>query len=292
MKVKTYLLAAILACVIMFSACQQPGGDTTGSEYMPDMAHSLAYEANHYNYYYHNTWGSEEEYYEMAKPRHPVKGTVPYTAGGAKNGNSIYHYGNSEEERTRAMNEVIDNPFKITESGLATGKELYNTFCATCHGENADGAGYLVREDGGKYPVQPANFLLDEFVDASNGRYYHSIMQGRNLMGAYKDKLSYEERWQVIHYIRSLQAKEKKLVYNQTTNTLNSVDRPAGVIVAEAMHDSDDSSGDAHGATQHEGDDTNHAHEHDGQHDGHGHDHDGEHNHGHDHETKGENEHK
>ena len=70
------------------------------------------------------------------------------------------------------------------------------------------GLGYLVREDGGVYPAQPANFLLEEFVQASEGRYYHSIMYGKNVMGGYADKLSYEERWQVIHYIRSLQAKE------------------------------------------------------------------------------------
>jgi len=247
MKVKTYVLATILACVIMFSACQQAGFNKTGSEYMPDMAHSVAYEANYYNYYYNNTWGSEDEYYELAKPRHPVAGTVPYNASGAKN--PAYAYGNSDKERDRAMAEVIDNPYKITDAGIATGKELYNTFCAVCHGEKADGAGYLVREDGGKYPVQPANFLLDEFIDASNGRYYHSIIHGRNLMGAYKDKLNYEERWQVIHYIRSLQAKEKSLVYNQTTNTLNSVEEPAGVIVAQATHSADaDMGGHSHDA--------------------------------------------
>ena len=47
-------------------------------------------------------------------------------------------------------------------------------------------------------------------------------------MGAYNDKLSYEERWQVIHYIRSLQAKELKVEYTQLLNTLNDIDRPAG----------------------------------------------------------------
>ena len=46
-------------------------------------------------------------------------------------------------------------------------------------------------------------------------------MYGRNVMGAYKDKISYEERWQVIHYIRSLQAKDKKLEYSEQANTLN-----------------------------------------------------------------------
>ena len=53
-------------------------------------------------------------------------------------------------------------------------------------------------------------------------------MYGKNLMGSYADKISYEERWNVIHYIRSLQAKELKLAYNQLENTLNSVDQPAG----------------------------------------------------------------
>jgi hypothetical protein len=40
-------------------------------------------------------------------------------------------------------------------------------------------------------------------------------------MGGYSDKLSYEERWQVIHYIRSLQASSKALFYNEKMNTLN-----------------------------------------------------------------------
>jgi hypothetical protein len=57
-------------------------------------------------------------------------------------------------------------------------------------------------------------------------------MYGKNLMGAYKDKLSYEERWQVIHYVRSLQAKDKGLVYSQLENTLNTIDRPGGEIVS------------------------------------------------------------
>ena len=67
--------------------------------------------------------------------------------------------------------------------------------------------------------------LLDEFVNASNGRLFHAIMYGKNMMGGYKDKLSYQERWQVVHYIRSLQAKDKGLVYNHLENTLNDIDQ-------------------------------------------------------------------
>ncbi len=257
----------LMSVIIMLSlaSCQSPGGESPGSEFMPDMAHSIAYEANYYNYYYNNTWGSEEEYYAFAQPKLPVKGTVPRSANV---GSVPYYYGNTEEERTRATNELIDNPLPITDAGLASSKELYNTYCGICHGEKGDGGGYLVRDDGGKYPVQPANFLLDEFVGASNGRYYHAIMHGKNLMGAYSDKLSHDERWNVIHYIRSLQAKEKKLTYNQLSNTLNSVDRPAGeiaVVEEVEMHD-------AHGHDQHNGHHDHHSHPGEGNHEHHDHD--------------------
>jgi mono/diheme cytochrome c family protein len=113
------------------------------------------------------------------------------------------------------------NPFPIKAASLEQGKELYNIFCSTCHGEKADGNGYLLREDGGKYPAQPANLINEEFTAASNGRFYHSIMYGKNVMGGYADKLSYEERWNVIHYIRSLQAKNVSKVYSEEENTLN-----------------------------------------------------------------------
>ena len=108
-------------------------------------------------------------------------------------------------------------------------------------------------------PAAPANLIEGELATASNGRYYHAIMYGKNVMGAYKDKMSYEERWQVIHYIRSLQAKKLKLVYTAEANTLNdSFGTPMAMIkqvaelpeqdilqnVTEEAHDGEDHGGD------------------------------------------------
>ena len=136
---KKYHFPVLLAMLIYLSACQQPGGNVTGSEYMPDMSHSIAYEANYYNYYVNNTWGSQDEYYNFAKPRLPVKGTVArgYTGdknadyvssdvGFAPSGSVPYYFEDTEEERTRAGLELIDNPYEITEEGLQVGKELYD----------------------------------------------------------------------------------------------------------------------------------------------------------------------
>lgn len=63
----------------------------------------------------------------------------------------------------------------------------------SAHGEKGDGGGYLVRDNGGKYPAQPANLIDSQFVYATNGRYYHTLMYGRNAMGSYADKLSLEQ---------------------------------------------------------------------------------------------------
>ena len=272
-----YKILGIVVLVVLLNACQQPGGESPGSEYMPDMAHSIAYEANYYNYYYNNTWGTEDEYYKYAMPRKPVPGTVPFSNAGhmsiPTNGASMYNYGDTEEERTRAGNDIINNPHPITDAGLAKGKELYGYYCAVCHGDKGDGNGYLAR-DGGAYPVQPAILTSDAFIAASNGQMYHAIVYGKNLMGSYADKLSTDERWEVIHYIRALQAKEKKLVYNQMENTLNLIDRPAGDLsktmlgMKEEHSDHDD-----HGVEGH----------HDSDH-GHGHDHEASDSHDHDHE--------
>ncbi len=227
----------VIGFALIVYSCSPAKGNRTGHEFMPDMVHSTAYEANYYTYYYFNTWGSEDTYKEFAFPRKPVPGTIARGFTGKAttsytiplNGSVPYYYEDTEEERTRAINEIIQNPFPITEAGLQTGKELYEILCGICHGEKGDGAGYLAR-DGSPYPAQPAILTSDEFTTSSNGRFYHAIMYGKNVMSGYADKLSYEERWQVIHYIRSLQAKNKNLVYNEEENTLNEVDIPAAQI--------------------------------------------------------------
>lgn len=280
--------------VILFaSSCSDKAGDYSGSEYMPDMYHSIAYEANLYDYYYYNTWGTEDEYYKSAQPRKPVKGTVPRGAAGGtstkymdgtstKNAIAIpasghvpYYYENTEEERTRASNEMINNPFPITEKGLVSGQTLYNTFCAICHGGAGDGNGWLVDEanPNAVYPAAPANLIEEKFITASNGQLYFAIMHGKNVMGAYADKMSYKERWDVIHHIRALQAGSLKKEYNANINTLNNIDVPYAqvkqVVELEDAHIDGDHS-------NHEGADHNHT-------DHHGESHGAEHKTDHDH---------
>ena len=291
LRIKNLIIVCALA-MVFFTACQSSDGNQTGSEFMPDMAHSVAYEANVRSGYWANTFdkSSVKTRVDLEKARLPVKGTVPRgSAGNTANhekGNGIrlpasgsvpYYYEDTEEERTRAMAEIVNNPIPITAAGLETGKMLYNINCAICHGEKIDGNGWLVDENNANqvYPAAPANFLLDEHINATNGRYYHAIVYGKNVMGGYTDKLSYEERWNVIHYIRSLQAKEKGLAYNNLENTFGAGATPGGspapkMAAAENHHDGEGQ----HATDDHHGEDGN---SHKG--DGHGDDHKDDHGH-------------
>lgn len=194
---------------------------------MPDMAHSVAYEANYTTYYYNNTWGSEEEYRQMAGPRTNVKGTV---ARGylPSQYSSLESFRESADETHAALQDKVHklmsedasltNPIKFAseqelEKTLAHGKQLYTTFCAVCHGEKGNGNGILYNDGNGKYSAKPANLISDDFIASKDGRFLNAILHGKGQMQPHADKLSAYERWEVIHYVRSLQATEKKQEY-------------------------------------------------------------------------------
>ncbi|MCF8237669.1 MAG: cytochrome c [Saprospiraceae bacterium] len=250
----SFLLFGALA-LLSLPACSPASGDETGHEFIPDMVHPVSFESNLYSDYSLNSWDDKSviDRRTLSQPRNPVNGTIARGYAGSRadndailqgsfnantiatpaNGSVPYHYTDTEEERARAMAEITTNPFPVTTNGLERGQQLFTIYCAICHGEKADGAGYLVREDGGLYPAQPANLVSDDFIASSEGRFYHSIMYGRNMMGGYSDKLSYQERWDVIHYIRSLQAKTKGMTYgpsaDMSTDSASPVEASAGM---------------------------------------------------------------
>lgn len=253
-----YAIGAILGVALFawfFSLCSPAGKDKTGHEYMPDMYHPVSYEANQYSAYHWNHWdgandGQTFSKAQLSQPRLKVHGTIPrgytsvyYTDASALdyvrgknasnaiaapiNGGAPFVYANTEDDRIRCEKELVNNPFPITKAGLNKAKPLYDIYCGVCHGTKGDGQGILVTVPDAKYPAAPKNFLGDDMIGSGNGRYYFAVMYGKNVMGSYADKLSFEERWQVIHYIRSLQAKSKGLEYSEMANTLSSIEKPA-----------------------------------------------------------------
>jgi outer membrane protein OmpA-like peptidoglycan-associated protein len=195
---------AVLALALFFYSKCGPQGNFPGREYMPDMGHAVGFEANTFGYYRYNMWGTEQERYEMSKPRTYPEGTIA-------RGKEIYHYEDTDADRARATREIVENPVSFSKKGFERGKQLYGTYCGVCHGAKGDGNGILYNDGNGPYPLAPANLLKDTFKNANDGLIYHAIMYGRNAMGSYKDKLDEEERWLVINYIRNLQGAGPKI---------------------------------------------------------------------------------
>ena len=102
------------------------------------------------------------------------------------------------------------NPVQATEESIAKGKELYldraKGNCIFCHGEN--GAG-----NEANFPRlrrKPADISNKERMSSmTDGEVFWKISKGiRGIMPDSEKKLSEEERWHVVNYVRTL-AKEK-----------------------------------------------------------------------------------
>jgi mono/diheme cytochrome c family protein len=82
---------------------------------------------------------------------------------------------------------------------MSEGAELFRIYCAICHG--ADGAGEgQVSEYFRRIPDLTALYVR-QYPD---GRLYTVIRAGRSNMPGYAESLGVDERWAIVHYIRTL----------------------------------------------------------------------------------------
>jgi len=92
-------------------------------------------------------------------------------------------------------------PFTVTMQVLERGRERYDIFCAPCHGYLGDGEGVIV-EYGMR---QPTSFHDPELRAEPPGYYFDLITYGTRVMPSYAARISPEDRWAIIAYIRALQ---------------------------------------------------------------------------------------
>lgn len=94
----------------------------------------------------------------------------------------------------------MQNPVPANESAVDEGMFQYQKHCKSCHGENGDGKG----ERAGELSVQPTNFTnAGEMSHLTDGELFWKISHGHRPMPAFESKLTEQERWQVVDYIRT-----------------------------------------------------------------------------------------
>jgi mono/diheme cytochrome c family protein len=113
-------------------------------------------------------------------------------------------------DKTDSVGALLANPLLPTPEVLAMGKKKFLTFCSPCHGNFGAGDSRLA----GQFP-NPPTLHSDKVRQWPDGSIYHVISVGQNVMPAYQYQVTREERWAIVHYVRTLQralnAKESDL---------------------------------------------------------------------------------
>jgi mono/diheme cytochrome c family protein len=139
-------------------------------------------------------------------PRNTVPGTVPIT-GGEADWSAEWSVANT------ATADKLVNPL-AGQPASDRGDSTFHSFCGVCHG--VAGAG-----DGPVGPkVAAPSLLTPRAMGYSDGYLYSIIRYGRGVMPRYGDKVRGETRWEVVNYVRQLQAAAK--------STADSTARAAG----------------------------------------------------------------
>jgi mono/diheme cytochrome c family protein len=94
----------------------------------------------------------------------------------------------------------LKNPFPPTAEALAGGMQVYANHCRSCHGPYGDGKG----DKAAELSVAPGDFTnawkMNQLTD---GELYWQTTHGRRPMPSFVTKLTEQQRWEVVDYIRT-----------------------------------------------------------------------------------------
>src|SRR6476660_932 len=107
---------------------------------------------------------------------------------------------------------ALKNPLASTPETLSVGKRAYDTNCAACHGNVAQGAAKvgiaisIIAEQGGKQPPDLTDNQWDH--GSTDGEIFTVIKRGvpPTMMAGWEGRLSDTEIWSVVNYLRAVAA--------------------------------------------------------------------------------------
>jgi mono/diheme cytochrome c family protein len=77
---------------------------------------------------------------------------------------------------------------------------VYADKCAHCHGDTGKGDG----RDASRYDPAPMDFTdAKRMSEATDGELFYKISEGKKPMPVFKNKLSEDQRWELVLLIRS-----------------------------------------------------------------------------------------
>jgi mono/diheme cytochrome c family protein len=132
--------------------------------------------------------------------RPQVEGTVEYNRG-ILAATSSGVAGREREAGRLAAERAAAIPYPITMELLRRGRERFDIYCAPCHSRLGDGDGMIARRG---FP-HPPSYHIDRLRNAPDRHFYDVMTNGYGVMYPYRDRVSPEDRWAIVAYIRALQ---------------------------------------------------------------------------------------
>jgi mono/diheme cytochrome c family protein len=106
----------------------------------------------------------------------------------------------------------LKNPLQPTAPVLKSASDVYADKCAHCHGDTGKGDG----SDASRYDPTPMDFTdAKRISQATDGELFYKISEGKKPMPVFKNKLTEDQRWELVLLIRTF----AKSATPPTTNT-------------------------------------------------------------------------
>ena len=175
-----YKITLLFGITILVSSCHNNAAPNY--QYFPNMYESVGYE----------TYSESDAFKNGIEAQLPAEGTV-------NRGFEPFEYENSTEGYELAKAN-LKSPLDSLGRNPEKAKELFEIYCATCHGNNGNGNGKLVERE--KFLGVPS--YKDRVI--TEGSIFHVITYGLNSMGSHANQLSPQERWLVTDYVLKLKS--------------------------------------------------------------------------------------
>jgi len=93
----------------------------------------------------------------------------------------------------------MKNPVAKGEASNKAGKAIYDKNCASCHGKTGLGDGVKARA----LKSHPGDFSGAAFQNQADGEHFYKSKFGRDEMPKYEGKLSDDDLWNTVNYMRT-----------------------------------------------------------------------------------------
>jgi mono/diheme cytochrome c family protein len=94
---------------------------------------------------------------------------------------------------------TMKNPVAQGDESNKAGLALYTKYCASCHGKTGLGDGVKAR----MLKDFPGDFSGAFYQDQTDGEHFYKTKFGRNDMPKYEGKLSDDNIWKMVNYMRT-----------------------------------------------------------------------------------------